>query len=163
MESNNDETLNKLYEAMDKKWFTCYLQPKVDLKTDKVVSAESLIRLVHPSYGLISPASIIPVLEKYNLVSVVDYHVLDLVCYTIKNWEERGIKPIPISVNYSRVTLLDNRVVEKTLEIIDKYNIDKSLINVLYYMYYNYEVEPMTLVEFTSFNASSLFSARVKK
>ena len=130
MESNNDETLNKLYEAMDKKWFTCYLQPKVDLKTDKVVSAESLIRLVHPTYGLISPASIIPVLEKYNLVSVVDYHVLDLVCYTIKNWEERGIKPIPISVNYSRVTLLDNRVVEKTLEIIDKYNIDKSLIEI---------------------------------
>lgn len=37
------------------------------------------------------------------------------------------------------------------------FNIDKSLINVLYYMYYNYEIESMTLVEFTSFITSDRF------
>ena len=129
-ESNNDETLENLQSAINNNWFTFYLQPKVDLNTDEVVAAEALVRLVHPTYGLIAPSSVIPVLEKYNLVSVIDFYVLDLACKTIKKWQDEGNEITPISINYSRVTLLENGVINKTLDIINKYQIDKSFIQI---------------------------------
>ena len=52
-----------LVDAIKRNWFTFFLQPKVDLNTNKVISAESLVRLIHPTYGLISPAKIIPILD----------------------------------------------------------------------------------------------------
>ena len=129
-ESNNDETLENLQSAINNNWFTFYLQPKVDLNTEQVIAAEALVRLVHPTYGLIAPSSVIPVLEKYNLVSVIDFYVLDLACKTIKKWQDEGMEVKPISVNYSRVTLLENDVINKTLDIINKYQIDKSFIQI---------------------------------
>ena len=102
----------------------------MDLNTNKVVSAESLVRLIHPTYGLISPAKIIPILEKNKMVSVVDFYVLELVCKRLKKWQKKGRELIPISVNYSRITLLEKDVVERTINIINKYGIDKSLIEI---------------------------------
>lgn len=119
-----------LIDAINRNWFTFFLQPKVDLNTNKVVSAESLVRLIHPTYGLISPAKIIPILEKNKMVSVVDFYVLELVCKRLKKWQKKGRELIPISVNYSRITLLEKDVVERTINIINKYGIDKSLIEI---------------------------------
>ena len=119
-----------LVDAIKRNWFTFFLQPKVDLNTNKVISAESLVRLIHPTYGLISPAKIIPILEKNKMVSVVDFYVLELVCKRLKKWQKKGKEVVPISVNYSRITLLEKDVVERTINIINKYGIDKNLIEI---------------------------------
>ena len=125
-----DEHLANLNDALNRNWFTFFLQPKVDLKTNKVSCSESLVRMVHPTYGVISPAKIIPILEKNKMVSVVDFYVLELVCQTLKRWKDEGRVLLPISVNYSRVTLLENDIVERTKDVIEKYGVDKSLIEI---------------------------------
>ncbi len=125
-----NDNLNNLNDAINRNWFTFFLQPKVDLSTGKVSSAESLVRMVHPTLGVISPAKIIPILEKNKMVSYVDFYILELVCQTLKKWKEEGKKLIPISVNYSRVTLLENDIVERTKNVITKYDVDESLIEI---------------------------------
>lgn len=125
-----EENLSNLTDALNRNWFTFFLQPKVDLKTNKVSCSESLVRMIHPTYGVISPAKIIPILEKNKMVSVVDFYILELVCQTLNRWKEEGRVLLPISVNYSRVTLLESDIVERTQAVIEKYNIDKSLIEI---------------------------------
>lgn len=125
-----EDHLVNLNDALNRNWFTFFLQPKVDLKTNKVSCSESLVRMIHPTYGVISPAKIIPILEKNKMVSVVDFYILELVCQTLKRWKDEGRVLLPISVNYSRVTLLENDIVERTKDVIEKYGVDKSLIEI---------------------------------
>lgn len=49
-----------LDEALQKDWLELWYQPKVDLGRKRIVGAEALIRLRHPQFGVVSPASFIP-------------------------------------------------------------------------------------------------------
>jgi diguanylate cyclase (GGDEF)-like protein/PAS domain S-box-containing protein len=51
-------------------------QPVVDLRTDKMVGVEALLRWTHPKHGAISPAEFIPLAEESELINVLGKRVL---------------------------------------------------------------------------------------
>lgn len=116
--------------AIDVDYFEAYLQPKFELTTGKVIGSEALVRYIHPERGMIPPGKFIPILEREGLVSIVDLHMLEAVCKAINKWRKEGRKIIPISVNYSRVTLLEKDILTKTLEILHRYKVKPSYIEI---------------------------------
>lgn len=59
---------SRIHEAIEKREFIVYLQPKVNLHSQKINCAEALVRWLTPDKGIISPAIFIPVLEKNFLL-----------------------------------------------------------------------------------------------
>ncbi|MDO8455162.1 MAG: EAL domain-containing protein [Sulfurimonas sp.] len=52
-----------LQEAINKEQLVLYYQPKVDMKSNKVIGFEALLRWNHPQKGLLYPDSFLPLLE----------------------------------------------------------------------------------------------------
>jgi diguanylate cyclase (GGDEF)-like protein len=104
---------SELHQAIELKQFELYYQPKVDTRTGVVRSAEALIRWVHPSRGLVSPADFIPLAEECGLIGAIGEWVIREACRQARAWQEEGVPSLRISVNLSasqfrEVGLVDN-------------------------------------------------------
>ncbi|MEN3277299.1 MAG: hypothetical protein V7631_3089 [Massilia sp.] len=76
-------------------------QPKVDLRTGKVVGAEALVRWNHPENGMMPPSEFIPVAEETGLIVPLGEWVITEACATLKALDALGVKDFIISVNLS--------------------------------------------------------------
>lgn len=101
--------LNDLRRALDNFEFEVYYQPKYDIQSEppRLVSAEALIRWLHPELGMIPPGQFIPLLERNGTISEVDQYVWSQAARQIARWRVQFGVTIPVSVNLSRVDLLD--------------------------------------------------------
>ncbi len=64
--------------------FSIMLQPKYSLTTNHLVGAEALVRWNHPERGVLNPSQFIPLLEKHDLLILLDMFVLEAVCKLFK-------------------------------------------------------------------------------
>ena len=78
-----------LRKAIEKNEFELYFQPRVDMKTSKLLGAEALIRWNHPELGFISPSDFIPVAEETGLIISVGEWVINAVCNQIMEWQNQ--------------------------------------------------------------------------
>lgn len=108
--------------------FTVYLQPKVDPNTSEIVNSEALVRWIHPKQGMIGPNVFIPLCEQHGLICDLDLYVFEKVCAQLREWMDKGWKPVPVSVNVSGMHLKDVNFVQKYRQIADKYRIDPALL-----------------------------------
>jgi diguanylate cyclase len=92
---------SELHQAIELKQFELHYQPKVDTRTGVVRSAEALIRWVHPSRGLVSPADFIPLAEECGLIGAIGEWVIREACRQARAWQEEGVPSLRISVNLS--------------------------------------------------------------
>lgn len=100
-----------------------YYQPKYDLKHNRIIGCEALMRVVQD--GVVHPPQkIIEVYERNGMIKYVDMKVLNDSCQLINDLEEKKLidEDFKISVNFSINTLLDTSV-EEILLILDKYNV----------------------------------------
>ena len=72
----------------------------------------------------------IPVLERYNLVHMVDLFVLEEIFRYQKREIEAGHRTIPISVNFSKKTIMYPDLIEKVRAMAEEYTIPKDLIHI---------------------------------
>lgn len=127
---NELRIITEVKNALDSGQFTFYVQPKCCISTGKVVGAEALVRWIHPERGLIPPGEFIPVLEKNGFVGDLDRYVWEEVCNALHEWKKQGISPVPVSINVSRMDILTMDVVGYLKKLVDKYQVDRSLIKV---------------------------------
>lgn len=85
--------------------FLLYFQPKVNMRTGEVLGAEALIRWQHPTRGLLSPASFIPIIENHPLGIDVGKWTIEAALTQIEVWRKAGLH-VPISVNIGARHLL---------------------------------------------------------
>ena len=116
-----------LEEAIEMEQFFIMYQPKVDLATNGVVGCEALIRWQHPEHGIIPPDEFIAIAEEANLIHKIDFFVLETVCKQIKQW---GTVAYPVAVNLSPGVFSDDRLAEKILGTLNKYDIDPDMIEI---------------------------------
>ncbi|MEG2814497.1 MAG: EAL domain-containing protein, partial [Oscillospiraceae bacterium] len=124
------ELENDMQSALDNKNFLVFLQPKFSLETSKIVGAESLVRWLHPIRGLIPPSEFITLFEQNGFITKLDYYMFDATCKLIKQWIDDGKKPVPVSVNISRVHLYNPNLAEELYCITLRYNIPTNLIEI---------------------------------
>lgn len=120
--------LNEMRTALDKKQFQIHLQPQIDMSSGRLIGAEALVRWVHPERGVIAPGSFIPVFEQNGFIAKLDLYVFEEVCRLQKRWKEEGRKPIPISVNLSRVNFYSRTLREQLLRILDLYGVEPGMV-----------------------------------
>lgn len=117
-----------LLNAIESKEFEIYFQPKVKLADRTVIGAEALVRRkMLQNDTLLYPAIFVQLYEEQAIIRHLDLYVVDYVCKTISYWMEKGAK-LPISVNFSRVTLTEYGIVQTICEICDKYNVPHELL-----------------------------------
>lgn len=116
-------------EAIHNKEFLVYYQPKVNLHDYSLAGAEALSRWVHHG-RMISPGEFIPVYERNGMICTLDFYVLEQVCRDIISWQEKGFKPLRVSVNFSRKHLMNPRLAEEIVEVIDRYGVSRDKIEI---------------------------------
>ncbi|WP_394777896.1 EAL domain-containing protein, partial [Undibacterium sp.] len=92
---------NALRSAIDNKEFMLFYQPKVQLRTGRIVGVEALIRWNRPGIGVVSPGEFIPVLEETGMILQVGQWVIAEACRQIARWSMSAVGPISVSVNVS--------------------------------------------------------------
>ncbi len=97
------ELESDLRRAVDNQEFVLYYQPKVSLKTDKIVGVEALIRWRHPVRGIVPPDQFIPLAEETGLIVPIGLWVLREACMAMRRWQTEfpTIPPLEVSVNVS--------------------------------------------------------------
>lgn len=124
------EVLKGMQDAIHRGNFRVFFQPKADAATGEICGAEALIRYYDPQKGVIPPGRFLPAIEQAGLVTYIDLFVLEEVCRIIKKWLDYGWKPFPVSLNYSRKTILEPDILAETDRIVQKSGIPKSLIEI---------------------------------
>ena len=90
-----------LRRALECGEFEAYYQPRIDLKTRKMVGAEALLRWRDPQHGLQEPGSFIAVAEDTGLIVPIGEIVLREACKAAMQWTEAGLGEPLVSVNLS--------------------------------------------------------------
>lgn len=122
--------IEEIKKAVEKGDFEIYYQPKFEIETERIVSAEALIRWKHREVGFISPGEFIPLAEKTQQIVDIGRFVFDQVCRDMAQWKEKGMKVLPISVNLSRVELYQADIVDYIKSCITDNGIDPEFIQV---------------------------------
>ncbi|MBQ6400626.1 MAG: EAL domain-containing protein [Clostridia bacterium] len=118
----NQRLLNDLNAAIEEEQLRVYFQPKYDIQRDppRMVSAEALVRWVHPELGMISPGVFIPLLEGNGLITRLDHFVWRKTAEQIASWRKRCGFAVPVSVNLSRADVFDRSLEERLTRLIQE-------------------------------------------
>ena len=103
-------------------------QPKVDLRTGKVVGAEALVRWRHPEQGMISPDEFIPVAEETGLIVPLGEWVIAEACGALKALRALGIDDFVISVNLSARQLRQRQFARHLAEVLKRHGVDPHML-----------------------------------
>ncbi len=124
------EITNKRKNAIDCNEFKVYLQPKMNIFTNKIYGAEALVRWIESDGSMVYPNEFIPLFEQNGFIVHVDIYILKRVCRQIKIWLQAGYKIVPISVNFSRMHLQNPNFVNELKGICDSYGDIRQYIEV---------------------------------
>jgi EAL domain-containing protein (putative c-di-GMP-specific phosphodiesterase class I) len=101
------ESVEHIRYALDRRQFVLYYQPKVNMKTREVIGAEALIRWQHPEHGLLPPAAFLPAIEDHLISVELGKWVIDTALMQIEQWARAGYD-FPVSVNVGALQLQQN-------------------------------------------------------
>ncbi|MGO8913658.1 MAG: putative bifunctional diguanylate cyclase/phosphodiesterase [Bradyrhizobium sp.] len=117
-----------LQRALERRELTLYYQPQVNLTTGAITGAEALIRWMHPTRGLVSPADFIPVAEDCGLILSIGAWVLREACGQARAWMDAGLRATNMAVNVSAMEFRDQNFLENLFAILAETGLDpKSL------------------------------------
>ncbi|MGZ9669853.1 putative bifunctional diguanylate cyclase/phosphodiesterase [Pseudomonas sp. GNP014] len=104
--------------ALQQQEFVLHYQPKVDLRSARVVGAEALVRWQKPGHGWVYPADFIPVAEDSGLIVPLSKWVLAEACRQTRAWQVAGLPPIRVSVNTSPIDFRQRDFVEGVEQVL---------------------------------------------
>ncbi len=93
----------EMHVALADNQFAMVYQPRVDLMSGRITSAEALIRWQHPTRGLVNPADFIALAEETGQIVAIGDWVINAVCAQQAAWLAQGIEVVPVAVNLSAV------------------------------------------------------------
>jgi diguanylate cyclase (GGDEF)-like protein len=108
----------ELRTALDGQEIAVWYQPVLDLRTDKVLAVEALVRWEHPQLGLLLPASFVNMAEHTNLIKPLTQKVIDLSLAQLAKWRRMGFD-IAVAVNISAQVLVDVDFTERVLNALE--------------------------------------------
>ena len=111
---------SNLRQALDRREFFLEYQPVVDAETNRIVSAEALLRWRSPTLGQVSPGEFIPVAEDTGLIIAIGDWVLETACREARNWQSLYGDSMRIAVNISSRQMRGNNLadsVKRALEL----------------------------------------------
>lgn len=117
-----------MHKALEEGEFKLYFQPKVDLRTDRVAGAETLVRWATADGRILLPGKFIPLFEKNGFCEELDMYVFENVCRQIRQWMDAGVEPMRVSINQTKTLFYRKGYVESLCALVDRYGVDPRLI-----------------------------------
>ena len=108
--------------------FVLHYQPKMQIDSGQLSSAEALIRWNRPGHGLVLPGFFIPALEELGLIVPIGAWVIEMACRQIRDWERSGLGQVRIAVNVSPRQLREERFVPQVSDAVREHHIDPTLL-----------------------------------
>lgn len=109
-----------LREAVTKNSFYLQYQPVVDLKSEKTMGCEALIRLCDSELGFISPGEFIPIAEETDLIIEAGDWVLENALSALRHLHDQGYKDFTMNINVSSIQMKEENFLEKLEYVIKK-------------------------------------------
>lgn len=124
----NEQLKRSVKQALADDEMIPFFQPKINIDTGQMVGAEALVRWRTKEGGLIPPNEFIPLCEKTGLITDLDMIIFEKVLRFLKRNLESGVTCVPISVNFSRLHLLNKDFFDKVLSKNREYGVPTHLI-----------------------------------
>ncbi len=112
-------------KALNEGQFKVYYQPKYAIQGEEPVltSAEALVRWDHPELGMIRPDRFISVFENNGMIHQLDRYIWLKAAQQVSKWKDKYEVTIPVSVNVSRIDLMEANFVDDICSIVKEANI----------------------------------------
>jgi len=91
-----------LRSALNQDQFALYFQPRISLRSGKIVGAEALLRWHHPERGTVLPGEFISLAEQAGLIEPLGYWALDRLCLCAAKMDEMKLPSLRLSLNVSQ-------------------------------------------------------------
>lgn len=91
----------QLRKALERNELRVFYQPQYSIDGTEIAGMEALVRWEHPTLGMVSPATFIPLAEKNDLIIKIGQWVLDEACRQSVEWQKKGYRPLKMGVNLS--------------------------------------------------------------
>ena len=112
--------------------FATYYQAKVDVRTEKIVGAEALVRFLDPTAGgaVRAPGFFVPYYEQSGRIIEIDFFVFQCVCRMLRRRLDQGEKVVTISCNFSRIHFTKPGFIQRLLDVLEETQVPRDLIEV---------------------------------
>ena len=110
--------------GLERNEFLVYYQPRVDIRSGRILGVEALVRWQHPKLGLVLPDHFIPMAEETGLILPVGEHVLRAACAQNKAWHDQGFGPTVAAVNISGRQFQQGDLVATVTDVLNETGLD---------------------------------------
>ena len=124
----DEQLIEDFHGAVDERQFEVWYQPKFDIRQriPVLTSGEALVRWRHPRLGMVSPGVFIPLFEANGLIEQLDSYVWREVAAQLRRWKDSLGFAVPVSVNVSRVDMLDLGLIDTFTELMREFALTPS-------------------------------------
>lgn len=116
-------------KAKDQGMYRVYIQPKIDLKTRKIIGGEALLRL-QDHENLLPASEFLPMLNKNGFIRIIDYYVFKTVVEQLKERENRKKENVRISFNISNSFFKDVYYIDEYAKTVKENAIDPRYLEI---------------------------------
>lgn len=121
----------ELADAITNHELALYYQPKIDIKSGKIIGVEALIRWIKPDGTVIPPAKFVPVAESNpELITKIGDFVLEEACRQNKFWQDMGYPKIIMSINLTSEDFYQKNIKECIVDVLAKTKLDAKWLEV---------------------------------
>ena len=118
----------RLRKALERREFVVHYQPKLDVKTERIVGAEALVRWNHPERGVLSPVEFISLAEEAGLIARLGMLVLDIACRDILSFRNVDKDFGRVAINLSGAQFNDAHMLEEVKSVVDFWRVPANSI-----------------------------------
>lgn len=118
-----------LHRVIERNELRVHYQPQVELRGNRIVGLEALVRWEHQDGSLIPPGIFIPMAEETGLIVPIGEWVLRTACLQIRQWTDNGLPPVGISINVSACQFQKQELPKLLTEVLRETGIDPHLVN----------------------------------
>ncbi|ARU60153.1 hypothetical protein CBW65_03090 [Tumebacillus avium] len=132
--SMNEDAMQKLSlerylrKALGLDEFVLFYQPQVNVQSGEIFGVEALLRWKHPTLGMVSPASFIPLAEETGLIVPIGEWVLRTACEQIKSWHAAGYGHLTVAVNLSARQFQQEDLVEMVQRVLEETSVEPRFL-----------------------------------
>ena len=116
-----------LRHAIARDELSLHFQPKLRAGSGELSGVEALLRWQHPVRGQVSPATFIPVAERFGLIGELGLWVLDAACRQMRLWHEAGVD-VPVAVNLSAHQLRQPDLEQRVREVLLRHRVPPAML-----------------------------------
>ncbi|WP_309227487.1 EAL domain-containing protein [Zooshikella harenae] len=122
------ELEKQLRGALERNELQVYYQPKVDAKTNGIVSFEALIRWFNPEMGTVSPVEFIPIAEKASLIQEIGFFVITEAFEKLTQWQRKYSDELSMAINLSPVQFRSGEIVSALESLFLQYELNSRSV-----------------------------------